>query len=187
MLVVILTGDARTALQLAEECLKDCLKKCLQDQLLNTNDWSGAVRNIVDVKVATVTCHRLGFDAGNEESVLKSLTPLGLFFLVSLIVSDCGNVNPATVHDMYTAYNSYRATKHLDSIGHSELLLLIQELETKKLLQGGQDGFGKRFRRDPLEAVYKLKISPANVLVCANLLEMCKPDLRCYIATKKTK
>ena len=72
---------------------------------------------------------------------------------------------------MYTAYNLYRATKHLESSGHGQLLLLIQELEEKKLLLGVQDGFGKRFRRDPLAAVYKLKISPANVLVCANLLD----------------
>jgi len=189
LLFVFLTGDARSALMLADKSLQRHLfitygSANLSDPVF-LNSMSCPVREIVDFRTVLATCRDLGFDSGKEENVLKVLTPLALFFLVSLVVSECGIGEPATVSNMFSCYNAYRATKHLNECFQSELLLLISELQQKNLLKGGEDKFGKRFQTDATRASYQLYVNPEKVLLTENLLEMYKSDLRNYIKMKK--
>jgi hypothetical protein len=112
---------------------------------------SDSVREIVKLGVVASTCRILGYDAGKEENVLKHLTVDAMFLLVSLIVSDCGMQEPASVHDMFRFYNSYRAEKHLPQSNQMSLLMLISELVQKDILQGGASRFNKKFGKDPTE------------------------------------
>lgn len=143
---------------------------------------------IVEVLMVTNTCRELGYDSGKEEHVLEHLTPHCLFFLVSLIISDCGTTEPANVRAMFPFYNTYLEQKGLRECVQSDILRHISELEQKNLLEGCINGFGRRFTRvGPLEQVYKIKATPEKVLICANLLTMCRGDLRAYIKSKKKK
>ena len=192
---LISTGDARTALQLADKCLENHLMKSFGRTDVKNGDFeilpgmSADVAAIVEVSMVTKTCRDLGYDSGKEEHVLEHLTPHCLFFLVSLIISDCGTTEPANVSAMFPFYNTYLEQKGLRKCVQSDILRHISELEQKNLLEGCINGFGRRFTRvGPLEQVYKIKATPEKVLICcANKLTMCHGDLRKYIESKKKK